>query len=503
MTTIYIKNSNICELDGPLKILNKLFMAFRIKHPNAWHIQMYQRGPHKWDGYINYVSERGTFKIGLLPKIYKTLISYKEKVKIIDERIGVKDISPVIPKVLGDKELYPRQRKALETLLNNKVGGIPFLICAGDYSVGFGKSLLFCAIHESFKRKIPTILLLNDSDLFNQFKREIPPLLPGEDIVFIRGGKVNRWGNFNVAMVQSLSSNIRRYQMELSRIGIVLIDEADIIDNKTYKTVIEHLYNTQIRIGLSGTLYMSQLKKKLVHNMNIMQFIGDKVDQVKLSDQIKHGRATPVIVKMVYPNRGELEEADNYQDEYSNNITNSSLAYTRSFNRMQFNAKYGRFPMLIVTKFIDHCENLYKFYEKENERLKLGYKIAFVHHKTKARNKILNDFRDGKIDILIATTIISRGKNFPTLQYLQNTASMDSNEKSIQILGRLVRQHASKNRAYLDDLVFPGHYLMRHGNHRKTYYQRENLKVILVGNMAPKKKKMRELRRNSRKRLNK
>lgn len=105
--------------------------------------------------------------------------------------------------------------------------------------------------------------MLNDSDLFNQFKREIPPLLPNEDIVFIQGSKVNRWGNFNVAMVQSISRNIRKYQMELSKIGIVLIDEADIIDNKTYKVVIEHLYNTQIRIGLSGTIYLNKAKNIL------------------------------------------------------------------------------------------------------------------------------------------------------------------------------------------------------------------------------------------------
>lgn len=74
-------------------------------------------------------------------------------------------------------------------------------------------TMLFASIHQAFKRKIPTILLLNDSDLFKQFKREIPPLLPGEDIVFVQGGKVNRWGNFNVAMVQSVSQNIKNTSM--------------------------------------------------------------------------------------------------------------------------------------------------------------------------------------------------------------------------------------------------------------------------------------------------
>lgn len=901
MTTITIINGNTCKLDGPLKVLRKLYNEFRVRHPNYWHIKMYKKMKYDWDGYIKYVTDSGNFKIGLLPKVYNTLIGYGEKVKVIDARINAKYPPLVIPNKLGGVTLYPRQIKALETLLNNKVGGVPFNICVGDYSVGFGKciggesliytnkgvlrmdeaidqdgnmvypdltilsrdgkyhkvldsvtnqikairittkngytqvcgydrhkyftittsgklgwvpakslcvgdylpifknvgykplnsyqispeeaytmgviqgdghtrrcsenrvevsisgkdyeisslvkqyldsvcknpidikshrkfdgwhisksdkslsrviidrypeligtahvkiipksilnspleiqkwyiaglfdtdgskhskvleysfssvckenvhrlqimllnlgiisftstkltlckgkrgktyrlrigsreikkfgesiplqverkklqkedigrirknlfyqlplqigekakqhyikqrytnrnnpinkltrnqlktphrftleslkdlitkapntelqklysfskdvywdriksieildsyqcydlevkdiheyladgfichnTMLFTAIHEAFKRKLSTIVLLNDSDLFNQFKREIPPFLPGEDIVFIQGGKVERWGNFNIAMVQSLSANIKKYQKELSRMSITLIDEADIIDNKTYKTVIEHLYNSFIRIGLSGTIYMSKLKKDLMHNMNIMSFIGDRVDTVKLIDQIKGGKATPVVVKMVFPKEENQVVSKSYLEEYQLTITNNPKAWERSFTRMQFNAQYGRFPMLIVTKFIDQCELLYKFYEKKNQELKLNYRISFVHHKTPNRNQILDDFREGKIDILISTLIIARGKNFPTLQYLQNTASMDSNEKSIQILGRLVRQHSSKKKAYLDDLVFSGRYLLRHGKHRKIYYQNEKLKVIKV-----------------------
>ena len=108
-------------------------------------------------------------------------------------------------------------------------------------------------------------VLLNDSDLFNQFKREIPELLPNEDIAFIQGSKCNRWGKFNVAMVQSISKNIKQYQQNLLDIRMVLIDEADIIDNKTYQTVISYLYNSFIRIGLSGTIYMNERKNGIVH----------------------------------------------------------------------------------------------------------------------------------------------------------------------------------------------------------------------------------------------
>lgn len=55
---------------------------------------------------------------------------------------------------------------------------------------------------------------------------------------------------------------------------------------------------------------------------------------------------------------------------------------------------------------------------------------------------------------------------------------MDSNEKSLQILGRLVRTSSTKKKAYLDDMFFEGSYLSRHSKHRKNYYLKEHLKVI-------------------------
>ncbi len=483
MVEIIIKNCNQCQLNGSRKELMKLYDTFRIKHPNAWHITRFQKGKYQWDGYIKYISSYGEFKIGLLPMVYNTLKSWGvEDIKITDKRI-IPNIEPIIPTQLGANynpiKLYPRQIQAIKTLLNNKVGDTPFLICAGDYSVGFGKTLLFCALYKAYQGNLPTILLLNDSDLFNQFKREIPELLPNEDIAFIQGSKCNRWGKFNVAMVQSISKNIRKYQQNLLDIRMVLIDEADIIDNKTYQTVISYLYNSFIRIGLSGTIYMNERKSGIVHNMNVRQFIGDVVDQVKLSEQIKTGKATKVVVKMIYTSIGEKVPND-YQREYKLNIIENKESYKLSFSRMLYNYKYGRVPMVILCKFIDHCEDLYKYYTERINKMGLPLRVAYLHHNVKNRDKILTDIREGNIDILISTTVIARGKNIPTLQYLQNIASMDSQEKSIQILGRLVRKHESKNKTYLDDFIFDGTFLKRHGNHRKIYYQKQGFKVLKI-----------------------
>ena len=207
-----------------------------------------------------------------------------------------------------------------------------------------------------------------------------------------------------------------------------------------------------------------------------MSFIGDKVNQIKLSDMIEKGYSTPITCKLVYAPFKYSKDVD-YPTEYKEVISDNVKAWKLSLDRTKYNIGRKRLPALIVCKFIGHCENLYRYYVKH---LGNQYNIQYVHHNTKGRDEILQAFREGKIDILIATTIISRGQNFPELKYLQNTASMDSNEKSIQILGRLARTHMNKKKAYLDDLQFPGNYLKRHGNHRRMYYQKEKLKVIRV-----------------------
>ena len=205
-------------------------------------------------------------------------------------------------------------------------------------------------------------------------------------------------------------------------------------------------------------------------------------DRFKLKDSIKKGYSTRTIVKMVpsKPWYGNWESEEvSYKEVYDDSITFNKYARKMVYDRLKWNIKQGRYPALVVCKFIAHCEKLCKYFKK-----KLGskYNIACVHVDTpsKIRQQIMKDFREGKIDILVSTTIIARGKNFPKLRYLLNAASMDSQEKSIQFLGRLVRTDKSKKKVYLDDLHYPGPYLDRHGKHRKQYYQRQELKVILL-----------------------
>lgn len=484
---INLINCNQGELDGPLKILNKLYLEFEVKHPNAWHIML--KGKSKWDGKVHYITEYGKFRIGLLPMIYKRLIELGCEVNIRDMRPEI-GIRPILPKMVGKLTPRPEQRQVLSAIINNEVGGCPFYIGVQNLSVNFGKTLIMAGLYLAFKKGLKTLLLTQDGDWLDQAREEFKDLLPEENITFVQGAKVVNWGNFSIGMVQSISRNIKVYQKELSTIQMLLIDEGDLIDNKTYKAVIEHLWFTPVRLIFSGSIYMSKLKKDLVHNMNVRSFAGDELTIIALKEMIDKGYSTNVIVKLV-PTTYNVDKFPfkNYPLEYETVISKNRQAYRVSLIRTSFNLKMGRTPMLIVTKFIEHCESLYNYYKQNLSVLEkaAGRKliVSAVHHDTKDRKHIIKEFREGRIDILISNTFIARGKNFPLLRYLQNTASMDSNEKTLQLLGRLVRTSKGKIITHLDDIQFNGKYLTKHGNHRKKYYLKENLKVIKLKRLTP------------------
>lgn len=480
---IIIRNCNVAELDIPLKYATKLYNEFAIRHPNAFYLRTRQLGMQNWDGKIKYITKTGQFKIGLLPSVYKRCIELGIKPIIVDMRQPLPKVSKVVTQI-GKYKLRPEQEKAVKAILSNKLGETPFQIGVLDYTVNAGKTLIMSALYLSYKKQLKTLLITNDSDWLNQARDEFKQYLPGEDITFVQG-KVLNWSNFTIGMVQSISRNMKYYQNELAKIDMVLIDEADQGGGKQYQNVITRLFNTRVRIGLSGTIYMSKLAKDKVKNMNLRCFFGDVIAEFKLRDSIKKGYSTKTIVKTVEgkPWFGNWEsDCMSYNEIYDDSITDNKIAWTMALDRLKWNLNQGRYPALVVCKHIAHCENLCKFFKK---KLDNKYNIACVHVNTptKLRQQIMKDFREGKIDILVSTTIIARGKNFPKLRYLLNTSSMDSQEKSIQFLGRLVRRDESKSKVYLDDLHYPGNYLSRHGNHRRKYYQDQGLKVIRLSKL--------------------
>lgn len=463
------------NLQGSPVLLKKVYDRLRIRHPNAWFAIQQSRG--KWDGYVKYLSDYGDFQIGLLKHIINIIkeLDSNTKIQIQDNRLPL-NIKPRMVSHLGKYELRDIQKQALRDFIENKVEGQPFYIGVINAATNFGKTLLMAAIHESFKRKLKTLVIVNNSLVFAQAKKEYKEYLPNEDIQFIQGKQLS-FGNFNVGMVQTMAQKIKEIKQDLSRIDIVLVDEADVADNKQFKVVLSYLYNVRIRLGLSGSIYMSKLKKDIIHNMNLRCFFGDEIHITTKKDMVKKGYSTPLVIKVVEGNdRDPKRKQSDWLNVFREAVIENDVAKEKSARRVLYNIKYNRLPALVVTRFIDHADALYKYFTSHKELRK--YNIQVIDHNSKNREFIVNQFAQGKVDVLITTYIIKRGINLPLAVYLQNAAGSDSEEDISQLCGRMERTFKGKAKSYIDDLYYYGPYLEKHSKHRINYYKKTGMKVI-------------------------
>lgn len=469
-------NNNKGRLVGDIKVLNRAYKAFKRKHPNAFHLR---RGGHVrqgWDGNIDYITESFYFKLGLLPMVIKFLREEEGcKVVIIDNRPDF-GIIPKIPKVIGNLTLRPYQYDAINNFITNKVLGMLFWKGVIDASTNAGKTLIMAGIYLSFKRKIPALILTKDGDLFKQFLREFPELVGNDDFGYIQGKNI-KWGNFTIAMVQTLSPKVSQYKNQLSKIGILLVDEADEGNSKSYKKIITACYNANVLAGLSGTIYMSKLKKDETKNMDLKSVFSEVLYTIDKKELAALGHSTPTVIR-IFPGSDLPPVKGDWQAEYQKHISSNKKRAKIVRDRVIFNAKRGRYPLLVVCKMHEHIDLQYDVLKK-SIRLET-FRIEKVHGGTpkKTRDWLFEEFRTGKIDILISSFIIKRGKNHPLIRCIINAAGSDSQETVSQIMGRGERTHESKKKYYMEDFMDSGLYMKRHSKHRVIYYGKTGFRVI-------------------------
>lgn len=458
-----------CKIVGPPKLMVKMNNALADKNPSAYHIRRHM--PRGWDGKQHYITDRGGFHVGHMDRIVNWILEETdESLSIHDGRDELPKCK--IPKRVGNKELRPYQYDAVKAILYNMIGSIYHRVGVINAATNAGKTLMMAAIHLSFKRKCKTLVLINDADLYDQFKEEIPELLE-KDVGFIRGKEFID-GQFVVAMVPTLARNIKKFKKYLSEFHIVAIDEADLGASKSYRDVLKSLTHCQVRVGLSGTIYMTNKNQKdRFKNNGLRNFFGDEKYKISKKEMVELGFSTDVVIKII---RGSTMVGlkGEYRTEYLTNIVHNEDRHEVCLQRLKFNMDRGRLPAIVICRFHEHVEQLHDYF-KDN-----GIEdVVSVHGDTKDRKQILRDFRDGNIEVLIASMIVKRGKNFPLLRYMLNAAGGDSQETVSQLMGRGERKHESKKKFYMDDIYDSGHYLTRHSKHRINYYKTEGFKVLI------------------------
>lgn len=472
-------NNNKIRLTGNLKVLNKIYEDLKVKHPSAWYIKQYM--PKGWDGKIKYLSDQGYAKTGLFPLVSSLLEKYEEDYTIIDRR---KELEfKEIPLEIGEFKARDYQIEAVESIVYNDVDGIPFQRGIIGAATNAGKTLVAAMIYKSFP-KAKCLILVNNTDLYQQFLDDMPEMF-GNDWGYMQGKNV-QWSDIMVCMTPTLRNRLSEFENKLINYNMVIFDECHLITSKTNKKVVTALYNTSIRVGLSGTPFGHKDPTK---NMDVRAFFGDQTFTIKNIELMDMGFSTPIIIKI---NKGntKIHIKGDYDEEYRQGVSLSRERTERTLDRVGFYLQRKQYPILVTGRYHEHVENLYMAIQS---RFGNEYNIDYIHHKIRERKRILDDFKEGRIDILIASLIIKLGQNMPLIKCMINAASGDSQINALQLIGRAIRIHESKEKVYYEDFVDTGYYLARHSKHRYQYYKKEGFKIILLGEEVKKMLNLREV----------
>lgn len=464
-----ILNNNKSRLVG----LTKQILAIRehemfaIRAKGAFYSPAFRR--RQWDGYIRFITDSGVIDTGKVPqfiKIYREL--YPESpVNIIDER-GYEVDKITIPKRIGKFEVRGYQKEAIESITNNQVEDAEFPRGIIGAATNAGKTLISAGIHLSYN--LPTLFFIQSKELLDQAIEEIPQFLPGKVGILASGHKLE-WKPFMIVMVKTAYSRISMVEGKFARYPVVLVDECDLATSKTYRAVLNRTYNSYVRVGLSGSAMADPRQRE--KNERLRSIFGDVVYEIKNRTLIDAGWSSNVKVYM-WEGNVDVKVPGDFRAEYTLGIEDNHVRNKKIIGRALNHLDRGRKPILIITKTHRHVRNLYKLLLSEKPE---GIRVSWVHHEAEHRKKAVKQFKEGKIDILVGSYILKRGKNFPLMKAIICAGGGDSLAQVLQILGRATRKHASKEYTILDDFYDKGRYLLRHSKHRFKKYQEEKLEV--------------------------
>lgn len=476
MNKITIQNNKICNIvlsDNPEGIFElKQFLSFKMIG-----VEYTQAFKHGWDGFTYLLDKKNNFPLGLLPKV-KTFLNDKNiTYEVIDKReIILKYNIPIdIEEALKAINKEPRdyQLAIVEAAVNNNKGIIR--ACTGS-----GKTLAAALITARFNK--PTIIYVIGLDLLQQFHKTFTEVLK-RPIGFIGNG-ICDIQNISIASIWTIGKaldikfkmfeeeeaeekedfdvlNKIKLQQLLKKTELHIFDECHSVSCDTVKEIYKAIDPIHI-YGMSGTPYRDDGSDLLINGM-----LGEQIINISASELIERKLLSQPIIKFV--NVPALPvHSRTYAEVYNEYVVDNEARNYLILKETQNLVAKG-YQVLVLFKQIRHGKLLHKLF-KDN---KIKCDILHGTHKLEHREEIKQQLADGKLNVILASTVFDIGVDIPTLSGLVLAGSGKSSVKSLQRIGRVIRGAVGKNFSAIVDFVDNVRFLKNHSQARYKVYASE------------------------------
>jgi len=449
-------NSRI-ETDNP-KLLKALYALFSFKVPGAEYSTAYKR--RNWDGKQHFISSRGVFQTGLLPRLLDTLRSIECEPELLYFKKSVE------PEDLLDHQIpnftyYAFQEKLIKDSLEAKRGII-------KSPTGSGKTLIMAGLVKALAgRKM--VILFNAKQLLTQTYDFLTKTC-GMDNIGLCYGEGYLYGDIMLCTVQSIEKILDTH---LEEAKVLMVDEChEFANGKTTLAALRSFPKALYRFGFTATPPNDNIPR---HNLE--GALGSVLEAVSTSSLVEDGTLSEPIIQLVnrtYSASGADEDMS-YPEVYDEYIVNNKLRNATIREIVDdIKRKNKRSRILVLTKSLAHGRTLEDLLGDNCEFLQGCDSIG-------ERYNAISRFRGCRdSSILIGTKILQTGINIEEITHFINARGMKSEIATLQALGRALRRHESKDRVYVYDFIDKEKYLQAHSFARKKHYENEGHTVKVL-----------------------
>lgn len=378
----------------------------------------------------------------------------------IEKNIEYPQSSPFpLKKPLPELRFY--QQQSIDTLIETKHGSV-------ELPTGSGKSFTFLSLIQ--RLGLTSLVIAPFSNICENLIVLFKEYLDHKYIGTINDIKSQKNKKIYIVTAQSLVA-INDFLVKTNfnqKIQLFVFDESHFVAAKTFKQIcVDVFYNVPYRYFFSATQMRNDGSDILLKSI-----IGNTVYRKTFKDLADLGfLAVPKFFTFTVKDE---EKHDGNFDDYENGFVNMNDLR----QKFLYNQKILSHAAFLANNFVKENKKVLILIEefKQREILSnfLAYKHEFISSKTpkKQTAKIINDFNNLKIDILIGTDAISTGTDLPPVNVLIFLKGGKSPIDIRQSIGRASRITPDKKKFIVVDYCVKNHpTLLKHFLFRKKIYE--------------------------------
>ena len=347
-------------------------------------------------------------------------------------------------------ERYEGQSKAVEAMHYHQQGQI-------IRPPGTGKTQIALAFAAQAETR--TLVLVHTKDILDQWVMNVENSIPElKGKVGVIQGKTHKVGHITIATVQTL----RNYILDppkgfWEQFGCVIADEGHHAAAPTWEQILNKC-PAYFRFAFTASATRADGLEKL-----ITYLVGPIIHRQKFSSTVKL-HVKQVNTGFNHPYRGSFDWGTLLRALINDEKRNAQIARLIDKEVHQGNS------VLVLSRRIDHLTNIAEMMGNETEVL--------TGKRTQAdRSRILKDFRDGKLRVLLATQLADEALDVPRLNRVFLVHPGKHEGRIIQQIGRAIRQHPDKEDAIIYDFVDKVRVLQRQAMQRSQTYRANRITV--------------------------